>query len=148
LPRISIKVVYGDGINSHDYIVLKNIIVKNIFSNRLLLNLVIFLIKKVMEIKEIVSYSVLPNANTLEVAFRTIDDSDEEIRNIELEYDIVGEYGYQLETETFDIFLMDDDDDFQIEKEESLELDQDELISFLNEYFMINPDKVPTASIF
>jgi len=41
-----------------------------------------------MEIKEIVSYSVLPNANTLEVAFRTIDDSDEEIRNIELEYDI------------------------------------------------------------
>jgi hypothetical protein len=43
---------------------------------------------------------------------------------------------------------MDDDDDFQIEKEESLELDQDELISFLNEYFMVNPDKVPTASIF
>jgi hypothetical protein len=148
LPRISIKVVYGNGINSHDYIVLKNIIVKNIFSNRLLHNLVIFLIKKVMEIKEIVSYSVLPNANTLEVAFRTIDDSDEEIRNVELEYDIVSEYGYQLETETFDMFLMDDDDDFQIEKEESLELDQDELISFLNEYFTVNPDKVPTASIF
>ena len=101
-----------------------------------------------MEIKEIVSYSVLPNANTLEVAFRTIDDSDEEIRNIELEYDIVSEYGYQLETETFDIFLMDDDDDFQIEKEESLELDKDELISFLNEYFTVNPDKIPTSSIF
>ena len=63
-------------------------------------------------------------------------------------YDIVSEYGYQLETETFDIFLMDDDDDFQIEKEESLELDQDELISFLNEYFTVNPDKIPTSSIF
>lgn len=101
-----------------------------------------------MEIKEIISYSVLPNANTLEVAFRTIEDSDEEIRNIQIEYDIVGEYGYQLETETFDMFLMDDDEEFEIEKEESLELDQDELISFLNEYFTINPDKIPTSSIF
>jgi hypothetical protein len=101
-----------------------------------------------MDIKEIISYSVLPNANTLEVAFRTIEDSDEEIRNIQIEYDIVGEYGYQLETETFDMFLMDDDDEFEIEKEESLELDQDELISFLNEYFTINPDKVPPSSIF
>ena len=101
-----------------------------------------------MEIKEIISYSVLPNANTLEVAFRTIEDSDEEIRNIQIEYDIVGEYGSQLETETFDMFLMDDDDEFEIEKEESLELDQDELISFLNEYFTINPDKVPPSSIF
>ena len=101
-----------------------------------------------MEIKEIISYSVLPNANTLEVAFRTIEDSDEEIRNIQIEYDIVGEYGYQLETETFDMFLRDDDDEFEIEKEESLELDQDELISFLNEYFTINPDKVPPSSIF
>ena len=101
-----------------------------------------------MEIKEIISYSVLPNANSVEVAFRTIEDSDEEIRNIQIEYDIVGEYGYQLETETFDMFLMDDDDEFEIEKEESLELDQDELISFLNEYFTINPDKVPPSSIF
>ncbi len=71
-----------------------------------------------------------------------------DIRNIQIEYDIVGEYGYQLETETFDMFLMDDDDEFEIEKEESLELDQDELISFLNEYFTINPDKVPPSSIF
>lgn len=39
-----------------------------------------------MEIKEIVSYSVLPSANILEVSFRTIDDTDEEIRNVQIEY--------------------------------------------------------------
>jgi hypothetical protein len=64
-----------------------------------------------MEIKEIVSYSVLPSANLLEVSFRTIDDSDEHIRNVQIEYNEVEEYGYQLESEEIDIFFDDFDDD-------------------------------------
>lgn len=101
-----------------------------------------------MEIKEIVSYSVLPSANILEVAFRTIDDSDEEIRNVEIEYSEVSEYGFELETESFDFFFDEDEDDLKTDSEDSVELDQEELVNFLNEYFLVNPSKLPESSIF
>lgn len=101
-----------------------------------------------MEIKEIVSYSVLPSANILEVAFRTIDDSDEEIRNVEIEYSEVSEYGFELETESLDLFFDDDDDDIKNTDEDSVELDEEELVNFLNEYFLVNPGKLPESSIF
>lgn len=101
-----------------------------------------------MEIKEVVSYSILPSSNILEVSFRTIDDSEDEIRSIQIEYDEVSEYGYVLEAENFDLFF---DEDFGEEIEDDFdqpELDQDELISFLNEYFMVNPEKLPESTIF
>lgn len=101
-----------------------------------------------MEIKEIVSYSVLPSANILEVAFRTIDDSDEEIRNVEIEYSEVSEYGFELETESLDLFFDDDEEDIKNTNEDSVELDEEELVNFLNEYFLVNPSKLPESSIF
>ncbi len=101
-----------------------------------------------MEIKEIVSYSVLPSANILEVAFRTIDDSDEEIRNVEIEYSEVSDYGFELETESLDLFFDDDDEDIKNTNEDSVELDEEELVNFLNEYFLVNPSKLPESSIF
>lgn len=100
-----------------------------------------------MEIKEIVSYTVLPSANILEVAFRTIDDTDEHIRNVEIEYSEVANYGFELETESIDFFF-DEDDDFEKEETESVELDEEELITFLNEYFLLNPERLPEATIF
>ena len=100
-----------------------------------------------MEIKEIVSYTVLPSANILEVTFRTIDDTDEHIRNVEIEYNEVANYGFELETESIDFFF-DDDDDFEKEDSESVELDEEELVTFLNEYFLLNPEKLPEATIF
>ena len=102
-----------------------------------------------MEIKEIVSYSVLESANILEVSFRTIDDTEEQIRNVQIEYSEAKEYGYELETENFDFFFDEYEDDISIEEdEEKIELDEDELVSFLNEYFMVNPDRLPHSTIF
>lgn len=101
-----------------------------------------------MEIKEIVSYSVLPSANILEVSFRTIDDTDEEIRNVQIEYSEVAEYGYELETETLDLFFEEDEDEYESEDEDKTELDEDELTSFLNEYFLVNPSRLPESTIF
>lgn len=100
-----------------------------------------------MEIKEIVTYTVLPSANILEVSFRTIEDTDDHIRNVEIEYNEVSNYGFELETESIDFFF-DDDDDFEKEDTESVELDEEELVTFLNEYFLLNPDKLPEATIF
>ena len=99
-----------------------------------------------MEIKEIISYYLNPDTNILEISFWTIGDSDEQVRNDSIEYDIVAEYGYNLESESFDFFSEDDDEEFKNESE--VEFDEDELISFLNEYYTVNPDAQPMSEIY
>ena len=53
-----------------------------------------------MEIKEILSYFLNSDSNILEVSFRTIEDEDDVLRNDNINYSIVSEYGFELETET------------------------------------------------
>lgn len=99
-----------------------------------------------MEIKEIVSYFVNSDANILEVSFRTIEDNDEVLRTDNIDYSTVEEYGFQLETESFDFF--DDDYEDETETNEKIELDEDELIIFLNEYYTINSHVLPSAEFY
>jgi hypothetical protein len=83
-----------------------------------------------MEIVEIVSSFLNPTSNIMEVSFRTMDDNDDVIRIDNINYNISKEYGYELMSESFDFF----DDEFEDEDvdNEKFELDEDELISFLN----------------
>lgn len=99
-----------------------------------------------MEIKEIVSYFLNSGTNILEVSFRTIDDSEEVFRSDSIDYTIVEDYGFDLVTESFDFF----DEEFEDEliDEEKVELDEDELIIFLNEYYTINPDSLPKSEFY
>ena len=98
-----------------------------------------------MEIKDVLNYYVNKDNNLLEVSFRTIEDSDELIRTDNIDYSLVEEYGYELESESFDFFGVDDDDEFEDDVDQDLELDESELINFLNEYYTINPDTLPLA---
>lgn len=99
-----------------------------------------------MEIKEIVSYFLNPDSNILEVSFRTIEDNDEVLRTDSIDTGVIEEYGFDLATESFDFF----DDEFEDDElqEEKIELDEDELISFLNEYYTINPQSLPTSEFY
>jgi hypothetical protein len=102
-----------------------------------------------MEIKEIISYYLNSNTNIIEVSFRTIDDEEDVLRNDTINYDIVEEYGFDLVTESFDFFQGDEDDfieDFY--EEEKIELDEDELLVFLNEYYMVNPSNLPKSEFY
>ena len=101
-----------------------------------------------MEIKEIISYYLNGDTNIIEVSFRTIDDEEDVLRNDTIDYTIVVEYGFDLITESFVFF--DDDDDFEggIFEEETIELDEDELIVFLNEYYLINPSQLPKSEFY
>jgi len=101
-----------------------------------------------MEIKEIVTYFVNEDTNILEVSFRTIDDSDDIFRTDSLDYDLVEEYGYILESDSFDFFAADSYDDEEDADNNSVELDEFELISFLNEYYTVNPTKLPKGTIY
>jgi len=99
-----------------------------------------------MEIKEIVSYFLNSETNILEVSFRTIEDSEEVFRNDSIDYTIVEDYGFDLVTESFDFF--DEEFEDEIIDEEKVELDEDELIIFLNEYYTINPDSLPKSEFY
>lgn len=99
-----------------------------------------------MEIKEIVSYFVNPDSDILEVSFRTIEDNDEVLRTDNISYSIVGDYGFELETESFDFF--DEDFEEEITEIEKIELDEEELVIFLNEYYTINSHMIPPAEFY
>ena len=100
-----------------------------------------------MEIKEIVSYFLNTSSNILEVSFRTIEDEEDVLRTDNINYSIVSEYGFELETESFNFFNEEFEDDLIIE-EEKIELDEDELISFLNEYYTVNQDSIPKSEFY
>jgi hypothetical protein len=104
-----------------------------------------------MEILEIINYNVDFKSNILDVSFRLIDDADDTQRTDRIDYSTVEEYGYDLVSENFDIFddIDDDEDDYQEDYlDDDVELDEEELISFLNEYYLVNPLSLPRATFF
>ena len=100
-----------------------------------------------MEINEVVTYFLNPDTNIIEVSFRTIDDPEDVIRIDSIELSIAEEYGFDLVVEDFDFFGEDFFDDLE-EETQRLDLDEDELISFLNEYYVVHPELIPKAELF
>jgi TATA-binding protein-associated factor Taf7 len=99
-----------------------------------------------MEIKEVLNYYLNKDNNLLEVSFRTIEDSEELVRVDNIDYSFVEEYGYELESESFDFFgVQEEDDEFINEEDLDLELDESELLNFLNEYYTVNPNSLPSS---
>jgi hypothetical protein len=102
-----------------------------------------------MEILEIISCNVDLKSNILDVTFRTIEDSDDVQRVDRIDYSDVEEYGYDILSQDFDIFG-DFEDDEEMENDyysdNDFEIDEEELITFLNEYYMVNPSSLPKAT--
>jgi len=99
-----------------------------------------------MEIKEIVSYYFNNETNLVDVSFRTIEDEEDVVRIDTIDYSVVESYGFDLITESFDFF--DDDLEDDLFEETKIELDEDILTSFLNEYYIVNPDSIPDSEFY
>jgi hypothetical protein len=99
-----------------------------------------------MEIKEIINHYLDLEKNILDVTFKTIEDDEDESRTDRIDYLLVLEYGYDIVVETLD-FFNDTDDDDEYEINEDVEIDDEELISFLNEYYTVNPNSLPKKEI-
>jgi hypothetical protein len=99
-----------------------------------------------MEIKEIVSYYFNNETNLVDVSFRTIEDEEDIVRIDTIDYSVIESYGFDLITESFDFF--DDDLEDDLFEETKIELDEDILISFLNEYYIVNPDSIPDPEFY
>jgi hypothetical protein len=99
-----------------------------------------------MEIKEIVSYYFNNETNLVDVSFRTIEDEEDVVRIDTIDYSVIESYGFDLITESFDFF--DDDIEDDLFEETTIELDEIILISFLNEYYVVNPDSIPDPEFY
>jgi hypothetical protein len=69
------------------------------------------------------------------------------MRTDSIDYSNVADYGFDLVSESFDFFGEEFEDD-EILEEEKIELDEEELVMFLNEYYTINPDALPKSEFY
>jgi len=100
------------------------------------------------EINELVSYFINEENQTLEVTFRFDSDNEDEIRTDQIDLSESTTFGYNLIPSNTD-FYNDRYDDEEDEFEEYYEVvDEDEVISFLNEYYLIYPTKLPKSELF
>ena len=99
-----------------------------------------------MEIQELIFFYLHENSNQVEVQFRLSIDSDEEIRTDLIDVNEAIDFGYDIIMEDYDLNESDEDDE-EFYWLESPSIDEDTLISFLNEYYIINSDKLPKPEL-
>jgi len=95
-----------------------------------------------MEVVEILSHFVDKNKNLISVEFRLSVDDEDMVREDMIEYNYYEEFGYD-EKSVFDLFEeLDDTDDWEDDEYEYI-ANEDSIISFLNEYYVVYPKKLP-----
>jgi hypothetical protein len=98
-----------------------------------------------MEIQELIFFYLHENSNQVEVQFRLSIDSDEEIRTDFIDINEATDFGFDLIMEDYNLHEEDEDEEFYWL--ESPSIDEDSLISFLNEYYIVNSDKLPKPEL-
>jgi len=101
-----------------------------------------------MQVKDLITFYINEFSNTLDVTFRLETDGDEEIRNDSISIDTVEEFGYNFLNGDVDSHEGEDDLFENYYMEDSNLVYEEDVISFLNEYYMINPKKLPTSEPF
>jgi hypothetical protein len=102
-----------------------------------------------MEIKELESFYVNEASQTLDVTFRILSDSDDEIRTDQITLEEVRTFGYNINEKVDDFYDEEDEDDIYLFGDiDDEDLDEQEVISFLNEYYLIYPDNLPDAELY
>lgn len=101
-----------------------------------------------MEIKDLESFYINETSQTLDVTFRVLNDNEDEIRTDQIDLSETKTFGYEfLKDETEDLWG-DEDDDFFGTYDEEFEMDEEEIISFLNEYYLIYPKRLPDTQLY
>ena len=102
-----------------------------------------------MEIVEIITFHLNNLEEVLEVSFRTNSDSEDVIREAKIPFVDISDFGYNFHDEnSFELLEEEDDDYFDEFEDDDLFVDENEVISFLNEYYVLFIDKLPKAELF
>jgi len=100
-----------------------------------------------MEVVDIISYYIFEEKKQIEVSFKMNTDSDDEIRTDLIEIQEFSNYGYNVIDENITQFFSDDDDEFEEDFDDFIDIDEDTLVQFLNEYYIVNPKKLPKTEL-
>jgi len=100
-----------------------------------------------MEISEIISYYIHEDSRRIEVSFRLMNDGEDEVRNDIISIEEAEEFGYNLIQEGFDYYLEEDEEEYD-DFDDFETIDEDTLITYLNEYYIVNPKKLPKTELF
>jgi len=98
-----------------------------------------------MEIIELISYNVNYGKDTIEVKFRMNEDDEEEVRTDVINLSEADDFGYTIIYEDFGFYDDEESDDELFDEED--EVDEHELLNFLNEYYLIYQDRLPKKDI-
>lgn len=98
-----------------------------------------------MEVVEILSHYIDKTQNLINVEFRVIGDDEDLIREDLIEYTFFEEFGFDNK-KNFEIFneVIEESDEWE-EYDVDYFNDEETLISFLNEYYVVYPKKLPKA---
>ena len=100
-----------------------------------------------MEIIEIISSYINKSNNILKVEFQVL--NNDNIVSDTIEYHYIEEFGYNIDmtTDIFDDYDMDFDGmetwNDELEEVDEQFIDEEILLSFLNEYYIVFPDRKP-----
>jgi len=103
-----------------------------------------------MEIKELISYYLNDSSKTLEVTFRTTLDGEDEIREDKINFNEITDFGYDFVSDMTGNYrdLLDEDYEDDDYEDDEIFVDDHEITSFLNEYYLIYPTKLPNSELF
>jgi hypothetical protein len=102
-----------------------------------------------MEIVEIISHYIDKNQNIINVEFKLLGDDEDIVREDIIEYSFFEEFGYDNKKsyDIFESFIDEDDEDWGFDDETEYIENEDTLISFLNEYYIVYPKKLPKGQM-
>lgn len=99
-----------------------------------------------MEVVEIISYYIFEDNHQIEISFRLSVDSEDEMRTDLVDIKEFSSYGYNVINENiFKSFINPDEDEEEEDFDDFIDIDEDSLIDFLNEYYVVNPNKLPKS---
>jgi hypothetical protein len=101
-----------------------------------------------MEIKELESFYINESSQTLDVTFRLLKDNDDEIRTDQIDLSESKTFGYDFFKDDINDLWDEDDEDYFDTKYDDLKMDDEEITSFLNEYYLIYPDRLPEPQMY
>ena len=100
-----------------------------------------------MEVIEVISHYVDKTQNIINIEFRLLGDTEDDVREDMIEYSFFEEFGFD-NNKDFDIFesIIDEEDEWDTDEYDYIN-NEDDLLSFLNEYYIVYPDKLPKTQI-
>ena len=100
-----------------------------------------------MEVIEVISHYVDKTQNIINIEFRLLGDSEDNVREDIIEYYFFEEFGFD-NSKDFDIFesIIDEEDEWDNDEYDYIN-NEDDLLTFLNEYYVVYPDKLPKTQI-